>query len=90
MFNERMRVNKESSSEIQSEAVVLKDLTKVCCIVKLRQNICIHQILHTSRCLQTSSPASYRLTCNDSPKYLCPNSDIVSSFIPLGKILLLR
>lgn len=39
VFNERMRVNNESSSEIQSETVVLKDLTKVCCTVKLRQNV---------------------------------------------------
>ena len=36
VFNERMRVNSESSSEIQSEAVVLKDLTKVCCTVDLK------------------------------------------------------
>ena len=36
VFNERMRVNNESSSEIQSEAVVLKDLTKVCCTGNLR------------------------------------------------------
>ena len=33
VFNERMRVNNESSSEIQSESVVLKDLTKVCCTI---------------------------------------------------------
>lgn len=36
VFNERMRVYNESSSEIQSEAVVVKDLTKVCCTVNLR------------------------------------------------------
>ena len=35
VFNERMRVNNENSTEIQSEAVVLKDLTKVCWTVKL-------------------------------------------------------
>ena len=56
MFNERMRVNNESSSEIESEAVVLKDLTKVCCTVKLMQNVCIHQIIDRDRCLETCSP----------------------------------
>ena len=44
VFNERMRINKQDSTEIQTEAVVLKDLTKVCCTVKLLQNFCIHQI----------------------------------------------
>ena len=46
VFNERMRVNNESSSEIQSEAVVLKDLTKVCWIVKLLWNVCLHQTIY--------------------------------------------
>ena len=46
VFNERMRVNNESSSEIQSEAVVLKDLTKVCLIVKLLWNVCLHQTIY--------------------------------------------
>lgn len=50
VFNERMRVNNESSSEIQSEAVVLKDLTKVCWTVKF---VFIKQ--STDGCLESCS-----------------------------------
>ena len=35
VFNERMRINNQDNSEIQTQAVVMKDLTKVCSIVKL-------------------------------------------------------
>ena len=35
VFNERVRIANLQNSEIQSEAVVLKDLTKVCCVIFL-------------------------------------------------------
>ena len=38
VFNERMRITHQQNNETQMEAVVLKDLTKVCCMRRLYHN----------------------------------------------------
>lgn len=44
VFNERMRINNQDNSEIQTQAVVMRDLTKVCSIIQLLQDLYIQQI----------------------------------------------
>lgn len=79
VFDERMRINNQDSSEIETEAVVLKDLTKVCCTVKLLQNVCIHQILY-KQVSASLFPHKLQLDEKWRPKYLCLYSEIESSF----------